>query len=111
MASIRQHKIESAIRMELSNYFLRNSSEFSHGAMVTLTVVRITSDLSLARCYVSVFGKADKSVVLKSIKAQQSKIRGEIGKRLKNMRKIPELNFFIDDSIDYAETIDKLLKK
>ncbi len=111
MASIRQHKIESAIRMELSNYFLRNSAEFSRGSMVTLTVVRVTPDLSLARCYVSIFGKADKTEVLNSIKSQQSKIRGEIGKRLKNMRKIPDLSFYIDDSIDYAETIDKLLKK
>ena len=59
----------------------------------------------------SIFGKADKSVVLESIKSRRGKIRGEIGKRLKNMRKIPELNFFVDDSLDYAEKIEKLLKK
>tara|TARA_B100001540_G_scaffold257731_1_gene235565 strand:+ start:173 stop:508 length:336 start_codon:yes stop_codon:yes gene_type:complete len=111
MASIRQQKIESAIQIELSNYFLKNSAEFSHGSMVTITIVRITPDLSLAKCYVSIFGKADKSVVLESIKSRRSKIRGEIGKRLKNMRKIPELNFFVDDSLDYAEKIEKLLKK
>ena len=111
MSSIRQHKIESAIREELSNYLLRHSSEFSLGSMVTLTFVRISPDLSLAKCYVSIFGKTEKTKVLESIKSNQGKIKREVGARLKNMRKIPELRFYIDDSFDYAEKIDKLLKK
>lgn len=92
-------------------YFQRNAREICLGAMVTVTVVRITSDLSLARVYLSVFAGPDKKEVLQSVQVNASKIRGEVGRRLKNMKKIPELSFHIDDSLDYANTIDELLKK
>ena len=55
MSSIRQNKIEAVIQAELSTFFQRNASEICLGAMVTVTVVRVTSDLSLARCFLSVF--------------------------------------------------------
>ena len=96
---------------ELSVFFQRNAREICLGAMVSVTVVRVTSDLSLARCYVSIFAGPEKEEVLTSIRENVKKIRGEVGKRLKNMRKIPELLFFIDDSLDYASQIDVLLKK
>lgn len=57
------------------------------------------------------FCRASKNEVLENIQLNKGKIRGEIGKRLKNMRKIPELIFFIDDSLDYAMKIEELLKK
>jgi ribosome-binding factor A len=110
MATIRQHKIEGVIQEELATYFQRNAREICLGAMVTVTIVRVTPDLSLARIYLSIFAGPPKEDVLKSIQENQSKIRGEIGKRLKAMRKIPELIFNIDDSLDYAEKIDELLK-
>jgi ribosome-binding factor A len=111
MSSIRQNRIEGVILEELSGYFQRNAREVCLGAMTTVTVVRITSDLSLARCYLSLFGGPDKNEVLQHIKSNTGRIRGEIGNRLKNMRKIPELSFYIDDSLDYASQIDQLLKK
>lgn len=111
MSSIRQSRIEEVIKEELSMYFQRNAREICLGAMVTVTVVRITSDLSLARVYLSVFAGPDKKEVLQSVQVNASKIRGEVGRRLKNMKKIPELSFHIDDSLDYANTIDELLKK
>jgi ribosome-binding factor A len=111
MSSIRQNKIEGVIQEELSMFFQRNAREICIGAMVTVTIVRVTSDLSLARCYISIFAGPDKKEVLENIKINTGKIRGDVGKRLKNMRKIPELLFFIDDSLDYAMTIDELLKK
>jgi len=111
MGTVRQQKIEAAIRQELSMVLLMKSSEIAQGAMVTITVVRITSDLSLARCYLSVFGSAEPSKVLESVNSNSGIIRKEVGKRLKNMRKIPELRFFIDDSMDYADNINSLLKK
>lgn len=111
MSSIRQNRIEGVIQEELSMYFQRNAREICLGAMVTVTVVRITPDLSLAKCYLSVFAGPDKKEVLESIKIHASKIRGEVGRRLKNMKKIPELAFYIDDSLDYASEIDRLLKK
>tara|TARA_A200000113_G_scaffold190688_1_gene179139 strand:- start:250 stop:489 length:240 start_codon:yes stop_codon:yes gene_type:complete len=79
--------------------------------MVTVTVVRVTADLSLARCYLSIFGGNDKQEVFESIETNASRIRGEVGKKLKNLRKIPALKFHIDDSLDYASKIDELLKK
>lgn len=111
MNSIRQNRIEGVIQEELSMYFQRNAREICLGAMVTVTVVRITPDLSLAKCYLSVFAGPDKKEVLENIKIHASKIRGEVGRRLKNMKKIPELAFYIDDSLDYASEIDRLLKK
>ncbi|MCE2744085.1 MAG: ribosome-binding factor A [Fluviicola sp.] len=91
MSSIRQNKIEGVILEELSTYFQRNAREVCLGAMVS--------------------AGPDKKEVLESIQSFTKKIRGEVGKRLKNMRKIPELLFYIDDSIDYASQIDALLKK
>lgn len=111
MASIRQSKIESVIQEELSRIFQRNAREYCLGAMVSVTVVRVTADLSLARCYLSVFAGPDKKEVLDNIELHLGAIRKEVGSRLKNMRKIPELRFFIDDSLEYANQIDELLKK
>lgn len=110
MASIRQNRVERVIQEELSQYFQRNATEVCLGAMVSVTIVRVTSDLSLARIYLSIFLGPDKKEVLESIRLHDRKIRGEIGNRLKNMHKIPELLYYIDDSLDYAENIDKLLK-
>lgn len=109
MSSIRQSRVEGVIQEELSVFFQRNAREICLGAMVSVTVVRVSADLSIARIYLSVFAGPDKKEVLKSIQDNVRKIRGEVGKRLKNMHKIPELSFFIDDSLDYAEEIDKLL--
>lgn len=111
MGSIRQNKIEEVIKQELSTYFQRNAREICLGAMVTPTVVRITPDLSLARVYLSIFAGPPKEEVIENINENASKIRGEVGKRLKNMKKLPGLRFDIDDSLDYANEIDRLLKE
>lgn len=111
MSSIRQSRIEGVIQEELSTYFQRNAREICLGAMVTVTVVRISPDLSSARCYLSIFAGPPKQEVLKNIEQNSSAIRGEVGRRLKNMKHIPSLSFFIDDSLDYAMEIDQLLKK
>ena len=110
MGSIRQNRVEGVIQEELAVFFQRNASEICLGAMVSVTVVRVSADLGIARVYISVFAGPDKRDVLKSIQENSRKIRGEVGKRLKNMHKIPELSFYIDDSIDYAEEINNLLK-
>jgi ribosome-binding factor A len=111
MSSIRQQRIEAVIQEELSLYFQRNAREICLGAMVSVTTVRVTSDLSLARCYLSIFAGPKPQEVLDSINEHSGRIRGEVGKRLKNMRKIPDLIFQIDDSLDYAFKIEELLKK
>ena len=111
MGSIRQQRIEKLIQEELSKYFQRNASSICLGAMVTPTVVRVTPDLGLARVYLSIFSGPSKEEVLNNILNEKSKVRGEVGKVLKNMRSIPDLDFKIDDSLDYAAKIDELLKK
>jgi ribosome-binding factor A len=111
MASIRQNRIEGVIQEEVSIILQRQARELCLGALVSVTVVRITSDLSLARIYLSIFAGPEKADVVKNIKENAAKIRKEVGIRLKNMRKIPELDFRIDDSLDYANEIDQLLKK
>jgi ribosome-binding factor A len=111
MASIRQNKIEGVIQEELAIFFQRNARDICLGAMVSVTTVRVTSDLSLARVFLSIFGGPEKKEVLESINLHTGKIRGEVGRRLKNLRKIPELTFKIDDSLDYAEEINQLLSK
>lgn len=78
---------------------------------MTATVVRVTPDLSLARVYLSIFAGPPKEEVLANIQANKGKVRGDVGRRLKNMKHIPDLEFKIDDSLDYAEKIDELLKK
>lgn len=111
MGTLRQNRIEKVIQEEVAKLFQREARTICLGAMVTPTVVRITPDLSLARVFVSIFAGPNKEEVISSILLNKSKIKGEIGKSLKNMKKIPELDFKIDDSLDYAMEIDKLLKK
>ena len=111
MSSIRQNRIEGVIKEELSVFFRRNAREICLGAMVSVNVVRVSPDLSSVKCYLSIFAGPPKEEVLENIKINSAKIRGDVGRRLKNMKHIPSLSFYIDDSIDYAEQIDQLLKQ
>lgn len=111
MSTIRQSRIEGVIREELSVFFQQNAREVCLGAMVTVTIVRVSPDLSSAKCYLSIFAGPSKDEVIDNIQLNAARIRGEVGRRLKNMKHIPSLSFYIDDSIDYANKIDELLKK
>lgn len=111
MSSIRQNRIEGVIQEEMSMLFQRNARDLCLGAMVTVTVVRVSPDLSSAKCYLSIFAGPPKDEVLENIVLNSSKVRGEVGRRLKNMKHIPSLSFYIDDSLDYSSKIDELLKK
>ncbi len=112
MASIRQEKVANLIKQELSLIFQRESRTLCNGAMVSVTVVRMSPDLSFAKVYLSVFGHAKPLEVFENIKAQTGMIRRDLGKTIsQQVRKVPELAFFLDDTQDYAETIDKLLKQ
>lgn len=109
--SIRQKKIESVLQKELSQIFRENAREYCLGAMVTVTAVNVAPDLSFAKAYLSVFGGTNNKESFQHVNAYKGEIRFQLGKRLgKSMRRIPELAFEIDDSLDYAEEIDRLLK-
>jgi len=79
--------------------------------MISVTIVRVSPDVSVARVYISVFPSEDKDKVLALVKDSISTIRYELGKQVHNqLRIIPELAVFNDDSLDYIDNIDKLLK-
>lgn len=111
MGSIRQNKVSELIKRELSLYFQKNTRTVCQGAMVSVTVLRISKDLSLAKAYLSIFGVgADKTEVFENLKANIPLIRMHLAKEMKNqMRKVPELVFYLDDSLDYSENINELL--
>ncbi len=83
-----------------------------HGVMVSVTRTRVSPDLSICTAYLSVFPSEKGEELLKNIESNTKTIRYELGTRVHNqLRIIPELRFFIDDSLDYIERIDELLKK
>ncbi|TXC78961.1 30S ribosome-binding factor RbfA [Luteibaculum oceani] len=111
MDSVRQQKVSALIKRELATIFLDVAKSKLGGAFITVTQVRVTSDMSLARVYLSLFVKGEKEELLNQVKEIKGYIRGVLGKRLaKDLRKIPDLQFYIDDSLDYAAEIDRLLK-
>lgn len=83
-----------------------------HGVMVSVTRTRVSPDLSICTAYLSVFPSEKGEELLKNIESNTKTIRYELGTRVHNqLRIIPELRFFIDDSLDYIERIDELIKK
>lgn len=114
MDSTRQQKVSRLIQKDLSSIFQFESGGMYAHAMITVTQVRVSSDLSVAKTYLSIFstGSIDKKDVLEKIKQNTKEIRRNLGNRIgRQVRVIPELEFFIDDSLDYIENIEKLLKK
>lgn len=114
MPSIRQEKVATLIQQELAIIFQQNSVSHFGGAFITVTTVRMSSDLGTARVYISYFANkgTDKKAFIESIRAKTSMIRGMLGKKVgKQLRIVPELYFYLDDSLDYAEEINNLLKK
>lgn len=111
METLRQQKVSRLIQKELAGIFLKVTPGFIPGKMVTVTQVRISPDLLEVKAYLSVFPSKDANEVLKMIRTKTPEIRLSLGNILKkNLRRIPNLSFFIDDSLDYAERIDELLK-
>jgi ribosome-binding factor A len=110
METTRQNKISRLIQKELSDIFQRQTQAL-HGVLVSVSAVRISPDMSVCRGYLSIFPSERGQEILNNINAQQASVRYELGKRLRyQLRIIPEINFFLDDSLDYIEHIDELLK-
>ncbi len=111
MESNRQKRISRLLQKDLGEILQLEGRGWFPGAMVTVTKVQVTSDLSIARTYLSIFGK-DAKEVLKQVETHTKEIRHQLGLREKNqLRHIPTLRFFIDDSLDYIENIERLLKE
>jgi ribosome-binding factor A len=111
LETTRQNKIARLIQKDLSNIFQAQTRQ-TRGILVSVSVVRISPDLSVAKAYLSIFPSAKAQEILQNINDHASQIRFEMGKLQRHqLRIIPELKFFLDDSLDYLENIDKLLSE
>ena len=111
MQETRQNRIARLLQKELSLIF-QSQTRAMHGVMVSVTRCRVSPDLSICTAYLSIFPSERGDELMKNINASEKTIRYELGTRVHNqLRIIPELRFFIDDSLDYIERIDTLLKK
>lgn len=112
MDSQRQLKVSKMLQRELGDMFQREGKSKYGGAMITVTKVTVTKDLSIARVFLSLFATKDKQALLETIRMNAGETRYNLGRRIKNqVRHIPELEFFEDDSLDYIEKIEDLLDK
>jgi len=110
MESTRLNKVNKLLQKDLGEIIQLDMKHVTRGALVTVTKVKVTSDLSIARVYLSLFATKDKETLLEEIRKHGSEIRGKLGNRVRHqLRVVPELQFYEDDSLDYIENIDHLL--
>ena len=109
METTRQAKIARLLQKELSEIFRLQTAKM-RGTLVSVSAVRVSPDLGVARVYLSVFPSGKAQEMLESINKSAKTIRYELAQRVRyQLRKTPELAFYIDDSLDYIENIDNLL--
>lgn len=112
MEGTRLNKVQRQIQKDLGEIFQRESVTTFRGKMISVTNVRVSPDLALAKVYISIFPAEKKEETLDLVKEHVRGLRHELAKRVRHqLRIVPELTFFIDDSLDYIENIDKLLSK
>ena len=112
MESKRQQKFAGVIQQDLAAIFQREGMSFLPNTLVTITKVRVTPDLALARVFLSFFNNANTQLSLQTIKSHANEIRYKLGARIKDqVRIIPQLEFFVDDTNEYVERIDKIFDK
>jgi len=108
----RQKQVAGLINQELNDIFLRMGLNMQDGGMVSISSVKITPDLFEARVYLSFFQIKDNDAMLTKIKEKSKEIRNELGKRVRHqLRSVPQITFYIDDTLDYVFKMEKLLEK
>lgn len=111
METTRQAKIARLLQKELSEIFRQQTAK-THGTIVSVSAVRVSPDLSVAKTYLSVFPSQKAQEVMESIKLSAKTIRYELAQKVRfQLRKTPELQFYLDDTLDYLENIDHLLEQ
>jgi len=106
----RQKKISRLLQKELGDIFLLQTKQ-AQGILISVSAVRIAPDLSVAKVYLSFFPSEKGADLLSAIQGNAKQIRYDLGQRVRHqLRIIPELAFYVDDSLDYIEKIDNLLK-
>lgn len=112
MESTRQQKFSRLIQKDMSEIFQRESFSLFGGVMISVTVVRMSPDLGLAKVYVSFLLAKNPEETLELIREKTPYLRNLLGKKIKNqVRKIPELMFYLDDSSEYASKMDQLFNE
>ncbi len=112
MESTRQKKVARLIQKELAEILLHHSGELAPGKMISVTTVRVSPDLSLAKTWISIFPSDKSEEILEGLRARVPRIRYELGQKVRNqLRIVPEIAFFVDDSNDYIDKISNLLKE
>ena len=110
--SMRQQKIARQIQRDMADIFSKEAASFLQGAMVTVTAVRISPDFGYAKVYVSIFPFEQSGEVMKRLEHQNWFIRRALGQRLRNqLKNVPEIQFLLDDSLEYIEHIEQALKE
>lgn len=111
METTRQAKISRLLQKELSEIFRLETAKM-RGAIVSVSTVRVSPDLSIARVYLSIFPSDKAEETIESVNASQKTVRYELASRVRfQLRKVPELHFYLDDSLDYIAKIDSLLEQ
>lgn len=112
MESKRQQKFSGVIQKDLAEIFQREGMNILPNIMITVTKVRVSPDLAVARVYLSFFNSTNDTLSLNTIKLHAGEIRYKLGARIKDqVRIVPQLDFFIDDTSDYVERMDKIFDK
>lgn len=111
MFTERQNKVSRLIQKDISAIFQEHNREWFGNKMVTVTVVRISRDLSVSKIYISVFPSENAKEIVELLNQNASKVRFELGNRIRHqLKKVPEVSFFLDDSLDYIDRINELLE-
>jgi len=111
MQETRQNKIARLLQKELSMIF-QEQTRAMHGTMVSVTRTKVSPDLGICTAYLSIFPSERGEELLQNIEKNNAQIRFTLGQRVRHqLRIVPELRFFIDDSLDYIDRIDQLLKQ
>jgi len=110
MESKRQQKFSRLIQKEIAEIFQRDVTHLFHGAYISVSTVRVSPDLGVAKIYLSLLLGGDSKAILQEIKENTKIIRHALAQRIKNqVRVIPELIFYLDDSAEYAARMDKII--
>ena len=111
MENTRQQKIAKQIQKDIAEILQKEAAEVVRGSLVTVTAVRVSPDFGYAKIYVSVFPFGRSSEVMQSLERQMRVLRGLLGNRIRNqIKNVPELQFFLDDSLEYIDHIEQALK-
>ncbi|HEY4799766.1 MAG TPA: 30S ribosome-binding factor RbfA [Bacteroidia bacterium] len=112
MATLRQNKVSRLIQKELAEIFQKEMRNAFGSGLISVTHVFMSPDLSFAKTFLSIYGAKDKEATLHNVRTQVKEIRNALGSRVRRqLRIVPEIAFFIDESADYAAHIDELLNK